>query len=86
MGKVEWSLHDAKNQFSAVVDAASKGTPQRVSKRGRPAVVVVSAEEYDRLSRLEKAEAPDFTGLLLEMPQDDGGFERRPVTLRDPGF
>ena len=49
----EWSLQDAKNRFSAVVDAALQGEPQRVTRRGKPAVVVV--EEYERLRHLEKS-------------------------------
>ena len=32
----DWPLHDAKNRFSAVVDAALAGSPQRVTRRGRP--------------------------------------------------
>jgi prevent-host-death family protein len=44
MGKV-WKLQDAKNKFSAVVEAAQRGEPQHVTKRGVDAVVVVSAEE-----------------------------------------
>lgn len=42
MARTEWSLQDAKNSFSAVVDAACKGTPQTVTKRGKPAVGVRS--------------------------------------------
>ena len=34
----EWKLQDAKNQFSAVVDAAIAGEPQHVTRRGKPAV------------------------------------------------
>ena len=34
----EWPLQDAKNKFSAVVEAAVAGHPQRVTKRGKPAV------------------------------------------------
>jgi prevent-host-death family protein len=41
MAEPRWSLQDAKNSFSAVVDAALKGTPQTVTKRGKPAVVVL---------------------------------------------
>lgn len=52
MGKV-WTLQDAKNKFSAVVEAAQRGEPQHVTKRGVDAVVVLSAEEYERLSRLD---------------------------------
>ena len=35
----EWPLQDAKDRFSAVVDAAVAGDPQRVTRRGKPAVV-----------------------------------------------
>ena len=72
----DWPLHDAKNRFSAVVDAALAGAPQRVTRRGRPAVVVLAAEEYERLIHLEKARAPTFPDLLLAIPQDGGEFER----------
>ncbi|WP_131725976.1 type II toxin-antitoxin system Phd/YefM family antitoxin, partial [Rhodobacter capsulatus] len=41
-----WTVQDAKNKFSAVVEAALAGQPQEVSRRGKPAVVVVSVEEY----------------------------------------
>ena len=33
---VDWQLQDAKNRFSAVVDAALTGHPQRVTRRGKP--------------------------------------------------
>ncbi len=46
-----WKLEDAKNQFSRVVREAVAGEPQRVTRGGRDAVVVVSVEEYDRLTR-----------------------------------
>ena len=72
----EWPLQDAKNKFSAVVDAALAGEPQRVTRRGQPAVVVLSVEEYECLCRLEMASAPSLGELLLEIPQDDGEFER----------
>ena len=81
-----WPLQDAKNKFSAVVDAALAGEPQRVSRRGQPAVVVPSVEEYDRLCRFEMANAPSFGELLLEIPQDDGEFERLQLEQRPLGL
>ena len=51
----DWPLHDAKNRFSAAVDAALAGDPQWVTRRGRPAVVVIAVEEYERLTHVEKA-------------------------------
>ena len=78
----EWPLQDAKNKFSALVDAALGGEPQRVTRRGRPAVVVLATEEYERLCRLEKADAPTLGELLLEIPQDDGEFKRMSLPAR----
>jgi prevent-host-death family protein len=78
-----WSLQDAKNSFSAVVAAAAKGAPQTVTKRGKPAVIVLSVAEYQRLTRRDAAETPDFVDHLLDVPQDDGSFERGRVKPRN---
>ena len=72
----EWPLQDAKYWFSAVVDAALAGKPQRVTRRGKPAVVVLAVDEYERLLHLEKAKAPTLADLILAIPQDDEDFER----------
>jgi prevent-host-death family protein len=37
-----WTLQDAKNRFSAVVDAAARGEPQMVTRRGKWVSVVLS--------------------------------------------
>jgi prevent-host-death family protein len=86
MSRIEWSLQDAKNRFSAVVEAAIKGAPQRVTRRGKPAVMVISVEEYERLHQLERAAAPTFTDLLLAMPRDDSEFERSSIRPRAIDF
>ena len=78
----EWAIQDAKNKFSALVNAALAGEPQRVTRRGQPTVVVLAAEEYDRLCRLESSQAPTLGELLLEIPQDDQEFERLPMSNR----
>jgi antitoxin Phd len=80
-----WSLQDAKNKFSRVVDAAREA-PQTVTKHGKPAVVVLDADEYERLRRSERAAAPTFTDHLLAMPRDGGTFERIRGRLRKTGF
>ncbi len=46
----KWKLEDAKNRFSELVRAAQDQGPQRVTKHGKDAVVVVAAWEYDRLA------------------------------------
>ena len=78
----QWPLQDAKNKFSALVNAAMAGEPQQVTRRGQPAVVVLAAEEYDRLCRLERSHAPTLGELLLEIPQDDQEFERMSIPAR----
>lgn len=80
-----WSIQDAKDRFSAVVDAARRA-PQTVTKHGKPAVVVVSAEEYERLRQLERLKAPTFADHLLAMPKDDGEFERLRARPRQTEF
>jgi len=82
MAPRRWSVQDAKNRFSEVVEAARRA-PQTVTKHGKPAVVVVDVVEYDRLRRLERASAPSFADVILAMPQDDGEFPRRKVRVRD---
>jgi antitoxin Phd len=44
-----WKLEDAKARFSEIVRRARSEGPQRVTVRGRDAVVVIAAEELDRL-------------------------------------
>ena len=64
-----WALQDAKNRFSAVVNAALDGEPQAVTRRGAPAVVVLAVEDYERLCQAERAGAPDFIQHLLSIPR-----------------
>ena len=85
MTRRTWSVQDAKNRFSEVVAAAQRG-PQTVTKHGKPAVVVVAADEYDRLRKLQQLKAPSFAELLLAMPTDGGEFERLAGRMRDPDF
>jgi antitoxin Phd len=81
-----WTLQDAKNRFSAVVEAARRGQPQLVTRRGAPAVVVVAAEDYARLRTLEQAAQPSFVDHLLAMPCDDERFERLDADPRATDF
>lgn len=44
-----WRLQDAKARFSEVVRRVRRDGPQHVTVHGREEVVVVAAEEFDRL-------------------------------------
>lgn len=47
------SAKDAKNSFGLLIDYA-RAEPVQVEKHGRPVVVVVSVEEFRRLSERQK--------------------------------
>lgn len=85
MAHPTWSVQDAKNRFSEVVEAARR-KPQTVTKHGKPAVVVVAADEYERLRKLQRLKAPSFAEMLLAMPQEDIEFERIRTKPRDLEF
>lgn len=85
MANATWSVQDAKNRFSEVVEAARR-KPQTVTKHGKPAVVIIAADEYERLRKLQHLKAPSFAELLLAMPSGGEDFERLEGRMRDPGF
>ena len=47
----EWQLQEAKGNFSQLIKRAASGDAQTVTVHGKPTAVVVSAEEYARLTR-----------------------------------
>jgi antitoxin Phd len=75
------TLQDAKNRFSAVVEAALAGRPQEVSRRGKPAVVILSVADYHRLVAAAQARRESFADHLLAFPGD--GTERMEAQPRD---
>ena len=72
-----WKLGEAKARFSEVVRLASAGQPQRVTVRGRNAVVVVAADEFDRLRARNTAES--LHDLLSKSPLARLEFGGEPV-------
>jgi len=51
-----WKLEDAKARFSEVVRRAREEGPQRVTYRGKDAVVVIAVDELKRLLPAERPE------------------------------
>ena len=83
----QWQLHTAKAQLSQVFDAALQGEPQRITRRGKAAVVMVSEATFLALQHNSKAAAPDFLTHLLAMPKQpvsgDVMLPPMKVALRD---
>jgi prevent-host-death family protein len=44
-----WQLQTAKSRFSTVVERAMSGKPQLVTKNGKPAVYVISVNNYEQM-------------------------------------
>ena len=77
----EWQLQEAKARFSEVFRLARERGPQRVTKHGRTAVVVLPAEEYDRLSK-PKAGQGSLVRFFAESPLAGSGIQlNRPRDL-----
>ena len=77
-----WQLQDAKNRFSEVVERALHVGPQTVTRRGEPAVVVVSVETWRRMS----GEAPSFKDFLRSAPIDGLDLDRDGQDRDDVGL
>lgn len=69
-GNAVWQLQEAKACFSEVVRRAEQ-RPQRVTVRGKDAVVVLSAREYAHLRPESKA---SLAGLMAASPLADVEF------------
>jgi prevent-host-death family protein len=61
---MRWQLQEAKQRFSELVRHARAEGPQVVTKHGEEVAVVVSIEEYRRLTD----ELPSFKQFLLAAP------------------
>ena len=73
-GAMRWQLQEAKQRFSELIRHARAHGPQVVTKHGEEVAVVVSIEEYRRLTD----ELPSFKELLLAAPDLDALEISRP--------
>ena len=72
-----WRLQDAKARLSELVRQAQQRGPQRVTLHGRDAVVVVRADEFDRMRR--PISGRDIVAALATSPLADVNFERMTI-------
>ena len=79
-----WSLQDAKNKFSEVVERCRTEGPQRVQRHGKDAAYVVSSDDWHRLQSRYLTLAEFFLASPLcgdELPIDRDRSVLRPVEL-----
>ena len=75
-----WRLQDAKARFSEVVREAQQRGPQRVTLHGKDAVVIVGADEFDRLRR--PVTGRDIVAALAASPLAEVRFDRLTIKSR----
>ena len=68
-----WKLGEAKARFSDVVRLAASGQPQHVTVRGKDAVVIVAADEFERLRA--RAASDSLHELLCQSPLNRLDFD-----------
>ena len=78
-----WQLQHAKNRFSELVEAALRKGPQEITRHGKPAVVVVSKEAYDRLTGANAKPQRTFIDFILDGPKIDGFDEIMEEVMRE---
>lgn len=86
--RARWALQDAKNRLSEVVDAAARGQPQVVTRRGVETAVIISYQEYERISAARRGRTPSLAAYLLAMPTAPGpagAIEHIELEPRDAG-
>jgi antitoxin Phd len=75
---MNWQLAEAKNKFSDLIHRALTEGPQKITRRGVETAVVLSAEEYQRLTGGRPSfkeylmQGPSFEGLDLKRDQSPG--------------
>ncbi len=75
-----WQLQEAKSRFSEVVDLTLTEGPQLVTRRGEEAVVILSVNEYRRLS----GQTTNLMDCLLHAPRGEPlVLERSREPIRD---
>ena len=74
-----WQLQQAKAHLSDLVKEASAGRPQEITVRGKPTVVVLSTDLYEKLikpkpSLVEFLRHSPLMNVHLEITRDKGGM------------
>ncbi len=79
-----WQLQDAKAHFSQVIEKAQSDGPQYITRHGKQRAVVISMQEYERISGVED---DALTRHLLTGPKfEDFRIERDPFVARECGI
>jgi prevent-host-death family protein len=76
-----WTVAQAKARFSELIDRARSDGPQTITRKGRTAVVVVAAEEWEKKTKrsgnlAEFFAASPLRGSKLKVERIKGGLRK----------
>ena len=76
-----WTVAEAKARFSELIDKARSDGPQTITRKGRTAVIVVAAEEWERKTKrtgnlAEFFAASPLRGSKLKVERVKGGLRK----------
>jgi prevent-host-death family protein len=73
-----WTVVEAKAKFSEMVDKAQESGPQTITRNGKPAAVLVSAEQWERKTKRKGTLVEFFassplvgSGVVIERVRDE---------------
>jgi prevent-host-death family protein len=78
MSTQSWTVAEAKAKFSELIQRAKSEGPQKITKHGRTAAVVVAAEEWKRKAE-RKGNLAEF---LAASPLRGSGLKLRRLPMR----
>ncbi|WP_062268521.1 type II toxin-antitoxin system Phd/YefM family antitoxin [Endozoicomonas arenosclerae] len=78
----QWQLQEAKSKFSHIVDRANEHGPQFLTRHGHKAAVVISFEDYQKMSAPEES-LSDFLKMPPFADSDFDVFDRAKEVSRD---
>ncbi len=93
MKEREYSVAQARDMLAALVHAAERGRPVRITRRGKPAAVLISESEFRRsrrgpghgLGEAILAWRARYGGVELTIAQLDSWRDRRAGVVPDLG-
>ncbi len=81
MNMQNWQLQEAKNKLCLVIKEAQQGKPQVITVRGEQAVVLLSCDEYKRLTKPENKLSKAIS--MPELSENELMFARNTSLVRD---
>ena len=73
-----WTVAEAKAKFSELLEKAKSEGPQKITKHGRTAAVIVAAEQWEEKVQ-RKGNLAEF---LAASPLRGSGLKLKPISLR----